>query len=197
MEFDFSKDIVLENDWVVLAPVTPIDFKRLKGIALADKSLLQYSPNQIYTTELLNAYIQNAIAERNNQSRYSFSIYCKEHKAYAGSTAYLNLSAKDDRLEIGASWLGRKFQGTGLNRLCKHLLLHHAFEIIGAHRVEFKTDERNMQSRRAIEKIGGKFEGCLREHTVLSDGYMRNTYCYSILKPEWDGIKEKFLKQIP
>jgi RimJ/RimL family protein N-acetyltransferase len=196
MEFNFSKEIVLENDRVILRPVTLTDCKHLERIALADKNLLQYSPKQIYTRELLDAYIQNALAERNDKTRYSFSIYCKEHEAYAGSTTYMNVSAADDRLEIGATWLGREFQGTGLNRQCKYLLLHHAFEIIGAHRVEFRTDERNMQSRTAIEKIGGKFEGCLREHMVLPDGYRRNTYCYSILKAEWDAMKGNFLKQI-
>jgi RimJ/RimL family protein N-acetyltransferase len=192
MEFNFLNDIVLENDWVVLRPTALADCKHLERIALADKSLLQYSPKEINTTGLLDAYIQSALVERSNNTRYSFSIYCKEHEAYAGSTAYLNVSAADDRLEIGATWLGREFQGTGVNRQCKYLLLHHAFEIIGAHRVEFRTDERNMQSRRAIEKIGGKFEGCLREHTVLSDGHRRNTHCYSILKTEWDVIKRNF-----
>ena len=100
----------------------------------------------------------------------------------------MNVSNTDDRLEIGATWIDKKYHGSGLYRQCKLLLLQYVFEDLGAHRVAFSTDERNIRSRKAIEKIGGKFEGILREHTLMYDGYRRNTCCYSILKQEWKNL---------
>lgn len=194
MNFIFSDMIFLENEAVILQPLVTADAGHLLSIATEDPALLQFSPKQIYTEALLKEYIENAIALRNKEARYAFSIYSKLDQCYAGSTAYLNVSNGDDRLEIGATWIGNRFQGTGLNRQCKYLLLQYAFDGVQAHRVEFKTDERNLRSRSAIEKIGGRFEGVLREHTVMYDGYRRNTCCYSILKPEWEVMKDRFLR---
>lgn len=193
MNFKFEEDIILENDTVLLSPVTIQDIENLSGIATADKTLLQFSPRPVYTRELLAEYIETAIALRNARQRYSFSIFYKPDKCYTGSTSFMHVSDADGRLEIGATWIDRKYHGMGLNRQCKYLMLVYAFETIGANRVEFRTDERNMQSRRAIEKIGGMFEGILRQHTLLYSGFLRNTCCYSILKDEWINIKHSFL----
>lgn len=192
MNFRFEEDITLENDWLILSPLSISNIEDLLGIATADKTLLQFSPSQIYTKELLIKYIENAIIARTNKTRYSFSIFSKFLNRFAGSTAFMNISNPDDRLEIGATWIDKKLHGTGLNQKCKHLMLHYSFDIINAHRVEFKTDQRNLQSRKAIEKIGGKLEGVFREHTLMYDGFRRNTFCYSILKSEWDTIKSTF-----
>lgn len=194
MDFNFETDIILEDEYLLLKPLSIDDIDNLLGIALSDKTLLQFSPKQVYTKELLIAYIETAIASRKDQTRYSFSIFSKKDNTYVGSTAFLNISNADDRIEIGATWIGKEFQGTGLNRRCKYLLLKYAFDTMDAHRVEFRTDERNRQSRKAIEKTGGKFEGILREHTVMYDGFRRNTCCYSILRNEWDTMKNNFLK---
>jgi RimJ/RimL family protein N-acetyltransferase len=193
MNFTFEKDIILENEIVLLRPVIGGDAQNLLEIAIQYQHLLQYSPKQVYTKELLTEYVENALAERRNRTRYSFSIFHKQQRVYAGSTSFLNIVNADERLEIGATWLGCGFQGTGLNRHCKYLLLAYAFDNIGANRVELRTDERNIQSRRAIEKIGGKHEGILREHMLMHDGYRRNTACYSILKKEWNNMKNNFL----
>ncbi|MCD2425801.1 GNAT family N-acetyltransferase [Niabella pedocola] len=193
MNFIFSNRIVLENEVVILQPLVVEDTGHLLSIATEDPALLQFSPKPIYTEELLTEYIAKAVALSDQKTRYAFSIYSKPEQCYAGTTAFLNISNEDDRLEIGATWIGNRFHGTGLNRQCKYLLLQYAFDVLQAHRVEFKTDERNLRSRRAIEKIGGRFEGVLREHTVMYDGYRRNTCCYSILKSEWDAMKHSFL----
>lgn len=193
MNFNFKPDIILENNTLLLKPLSLPDINNLLDITTADKTLLQFSPKQVYTKDLLTEYINTAIELRNSQTRYSFSIFSKLDNCYVGSTSFLNISNVDDRLEIGATWLGKAFQGTGLNKLCKYLMLKYSFQTLNAHRVEFKTDERNVQSRKAIEKIGGKFEGMLREHTVMSNGFRRNTLCYSILKNEWDMIKNDFI----
>lgn len=190
MNFPFTTHIILESRGLRLEPLQLKDVDNLLPIATAYPDLLQFSPKQIYTKDLLSEYIHTAIELRNLQARYSFSIFSKINNCYVGSTAFLNVSNANDRLEIGATWIGKAFQGTGLNSECKNLLLQYAFDSLNAHRVEFKTDERNLQSRKAIEKIGGKFEGILREHTLMSDGFRRNTFCYSILQTEWKQLKK-------
>jgi N-acetyltransferase len=106
------------------------------------------------------------------------------------------VSDKDQRLEIGWTWFGKAFQRTGLNRNVKFLMLQYAFEQLQFERVELKTDERNHPSRKAIEGIGGKFEGILRSHMQLPDGFRRNTVYYSILKAEWPALKNGIFKNI-
>ncbi len=194
MNLEFEKDIVLENAAALLRPLRMADFSHLLPIALGDKTLLQFSPKPIYSEELLRDYIQKSVEERTGKSRYSFIIFDKRKITCAGSTSFLNISNYDSRLEIGATWIAREFHQTGLNRNCKFLLLSYAFDTLGAKRVEFKTDERNLASRNAIEKIGGQFEGVLRSHTVMYDGFRRNTYYYSILKNEWEKLKPAFLR---
>lgn len=192
MHFDFDTEIILENPRVLLHPIQEDDFNNLLSVATSDPHLLQYSPKEIFTPELLKEYVETAIQLRKLHSRYTFSVFDKVRNEFAGSTSFLNISNPDARLEIGATWYGKQFQRTGLNRNCKFLLLQFAFENAGAERVELRTDERNTQSRLAIERIGGKLEGILRSHMVMHDGFRRNTVCYSILKPEWEELKMKF-----
>ncbi|MEO6669853.1 MAG: GNAT family protein [Ferruginibacter sp.] len=193
MNFKFEDDIILENDTVLMRPISMNDIENLLSVATSDKTLLQYSPKQVYNRDLLTEYIETAVALRSARARYSFSIFDKRNICYVGSTAFMNISDLDGRLEIGATWIGKNFQGTGLNRQIKYLMLMYAFETMACNRVEFRTDERNMQSRRAIEKIGGKFEGFFRQHTLMYNGFLRNTACYSILKEEWMNMKQSFL----
>jgi RimJ/RimL family protein N-acetyltransferase len=105
----------------------------------------------------------------------------------------LNINLTHKRLEIGSTWIGKDFQRTALNRNCKLLLLSYAFEEANTERVEFLTDQRNLQSQKAIEGIGASFEGILRSHITMLDGYRRNSYCYSIIKPEWPEVKTKLI----
>jgi RimJ/RimL family protein N-acetyltransferase len=194
MDLDFEKDIILENNRVLIRPMSLEDYGHLLPIAAEDRELAKFSPSQFYTPGLLSKYVSKAIDDRKNKLRYPFVIYDKAANTYAGSTSYLNVSNPDRRIEIGWTWLGNEFQKTGLNRNCKYLLMEYAFDQLGFERVELKTDERNIKSRTAIEKIGGKFEGILRSHTVMTDGFRRNTVYYSILKEEWPEIKKQLEK---
>jgi len=194
MNLNFEKDIVLENDRVLLRPLQVADTSHLIPVTLHDEKLIQYSPAQIHTKELLTKYIEGAVSDRQNKKRYPFIIFDKKVNAYAGSTSFLDVSNKDKRIEIGATWLGRQFQKTGLNRNCKFLLMNYVFETLEFERLQFITDERNHTSRTAIEKIGGKFEGTLRSHTLMTDGFRRNTVVYSILKNEWLALKKNFIQ---
>jgi len=190
MDFNFEKELFLENENVCLRPLTLEDLKNLLPVATEDKKLIQFSPGLIHSESHLLEYITSALQEKKSHSRYPFVIFDKTTNKYAGSTSFLNSSDKDKRIEIGATWIGNAFQKTGLNRNCKFLLLSYVFERLEFERVELKTDERNQTSRTAIEKIGGKYEGLLRSHMVMSDGYRRNTVYYSILKSEWPKLKK-------
>jgi len=194
MNINFKENIILENSSVRLEPLAPKHWELLTPIVINNPKILQYSPPKFGTKELLKKYIDANIEKRNHGLKYPFVIYDKLKEAYAGSTSYLNISAKDERLEIGSTWIGKKFQRTGLNRNCKFLLLKYAFEKLKYQRVELKTDSRNIQSQTAIQAIGAKYEGTLRSHTLMSDGYRRDTIYYSILIDEWQGIKETVFK---
>ena len=189
MELDCKLDIRLEDERVTIERLTMKHFETLLPIALAWPDLLRYSPSEFGTETALRSYIENATHLQQQNEKYSFVIYDKNTKSYAGSTSYMNISNKDRRLEIGSTWIGKSFQRTGLNRHCKYLLLDHAFEVLQFERVAFRTDSRNVQSQTAIQAIGAKYEGTLRNHMLMPDGYRRNTVCYSILKNEWPGIK--------
>jgi RimJ/RimL family protein N-acetyltransferase len=192
MNFPFEKEIILENAAALLRPLQISDLDNLLNIATEDKDLLRFAIKPVYSEKLLEDYIKDAVEQRKNKSRYYFVIFDKMRNAYAGSTSFLNISNVDSRVEIGSTWIGKEFQRTGLNRNCKFLLLSYAFDELVTERVELKTDERNTASRNAIEKIGGKFEGILRSHTLMYDGFRRNTVYYGILKDEWKDLKANF-----
>jgi RimJ/RimL family protein N-acetyltransferase len=194
MNFNFSQNIILENERVILRGLTMAELPQLLPVATGCDRLVQYSPFKIHSYPLLKKYIENALEERVFGIRYAFSIFDKKENAFAGSTSFGKISNKDDKLQIGWTWIGNKFQRTGLNRNCKLLLLTYAFEELKCHRVEFQTDERNSASRTALEKLGAKFEGILREDMLMSDGFRRSSVYYSILFNEWKEIKNNLLK---
>ncbi len=108
----------------------------------------------------------------------------------AGRTGYLDIREKHKTLEIGTV-LFKEFHGTKVNPESKYLLFKHAFETLGAVRVQIKTDSRNAQSQRAIEKLGAIREGILRNYQTRADGYVRDTVMYSVIDKEWQGVKER------
>jgi N-acetyltransferase len=194
MAFPFEQDIILENDRVLLRPLQLSDASELLLQSNGDAKLLQYSPAQIHTADHLDEYIRTAINGREKMKRYAFAILDKRSDKLAGSTSYMTIVDPEKRLEIGSTWIGREFQGAGLNRNMKYLMLQYAFDTLGYERVEFMTDERNAQSRRAMEKIGCTFEGVLRSHLYLSDGYRRSSAVYSIIREEWLAMRDGFLR---
>lgn len=193
MAFPFESEIVLMNDRVQLLPLRMEHLPELLLQCNGDDKLLQYSPALIHTQEHLENYIQTALKMRDERSRYAFAIMDRAIGKLAGCTSYMTIVDKEKRLEIGSTWLGRNFQSTGLNGNMKFLMLQYAFDTLGYERVEFMTDERNSQSRRAMEKIGCKLEGILRSHLYLSDGYRRNSALYSIIREEWQTMRNNFL----
>ncbi len=119
----------------------------------------------------------------------------KKMRPYAGSTRFGLINWKNKVVHIGWTWLGRNFQGTGLNRHIKFLMLTYAFETHGFEKVEFRIDERNTKSRKAVEKIGATLEGIMRKDTIMKDGFRRSTCCYGIIKSEWSLIKSSIFNE--
>ena len=107
----------------------------------------------------------------------------------AGMTTYMNVDANHKRVEIGSTWTAARLQRSPFNTECKLLLLGHAFEALGCIAVEFRTHCFNQQSRRAIERLGAKLDGILRNHQRASNGTLRDTVVYSITESEWPTVK--------
>lgn len=120
----------------------------------------------------------------------TFAMRDKESGDLVGSSAFFDIRPEHRSLEIGATWIGREYQGTWVNPAAKLLMLEHAFDTLGCIRVQLKTDSRNTRSRRAMEKLGAKPEGILRAHMICRDGYVRDTAMYSIIVEEWPAVKE-------
>ncbi|WP_293946993.1 GNAT family N-acetyltransferase, partial [Sphingobacterium sp. UBA7249] len=116
---------------------------------------------------------------------YPLIIINKKTKDPIGITMFGNISFQHKRLEIGWTWIGKKFQGTGINASCKRLLLDYCFDSLDLRRVEFKIDIKNLKSQKAIEKIGAIKEGFLRNYNIQSYGESEGTYVYSILREDW------------
>jgi RimJ/RimL family protein N-acetyltransferase len=179
-----TKAITLENKFVKLIPLSLENYTYLYAIAEQPK-LVQFSPSAIETHEALKNYVKTALRQQEAETSIPFMVYDKRICSYAGSTRFMNINWKNKTLEIGSTWIGREFHGTGLNTQIKALMLRHAFTELDMEKIEFRIDERNVASRKAVEKLGCTLEGILRKNVYLLDGFKRNTCCYGLLKEEW------------
>lgn len=138
-----------------------------------------------------HAFVEAALKKEAEGTALPFAIIREADGQVMGSTRFLNLARSDRGLEIGFTWLTPSVWKSAINTECKYLLLRHCFEQLGCIRVQFKTDSRNLNSQRAIARIGGIREGVLRNHMVLPDGYVRDSVYFSILDREWPGVRDK------
>lgn len=185
----------LENNRVKLSLLDLSNYKHLESIA-QQKDLIYYSPSDISTPKKLRDYVQLAVDGYYHKIVIPFIVFDKATQTYAGSTRFGLINWKNKLLHIGWTWIGHEFQGTGLNVNMKFLMLQYAFETLEFEKVEFRVDDRNNKSRRAVEKLGATLEGILRKDVPMKDGYRRNTCCYGILKEEWPDIKAELLKVV-
>jgi len=191
---DFSSHIVLENSRARLRPLEASDFAALKPVAF-DPELWKYTLTACHTPVELAAYLQQALQGREQGKRYPFVIIDRASGRVAGSTSYYNVDMPEQKLSIGYTWVGKDFQRSGLNRACKHLLLNHAFGNLACERVELETDARNWKSREAMARMGATEEGTLRSHRITQGGRRRDTVIFSILKPEWDSLRQSVFRE--
>lgn len=176
----------LENERVLLSPLSFDNYEYLIPVASQEK-LVQYSPSDIYTPNMLKKYVETALEQKEQKTGIPFIVFDKTEQQYAGSTRYMNIHWKNKVLEIGSTWIGRQFQGSGLNTNMKRLMIDYAFNEMAFEKIEFRIDERNIRSRKAVEKLGAVLEGTLRNNVYLLDGFKRNTCCYGLLKQEWSN----------
>ena len=191
---DFSAQIVLENSRVRLRPLELTDFEALKAVAF-DADIWQYTLTRGDDAVSLAAYLRQAVEAREQGLRYPFAIIDRETGELAGSTSYYNVAEADQRLSIGYTWVGTRFQRSGLNRACKHLLLCHAFGQLNCERVELETDARNHKSRTAMARMGATEEGTLRSHRLTQGGVRRDTVIFSIIRPEWPALRNSTFQE--
>lgn len=185
---------VLQNQKVRLRPLTLADELLLQPIA-QETDLWIYGLKDLSQPAALQKYIESAVADMELGYAFVWVVVDAETGNVAGCTRLAEISWKDERGQIGWTWIGKAFQGTGLNQAMKFEILKYGFETLGLNRIELKADERNVASRKAIEKIGAKYEGTLRQHIKIKDGYIRNSVFYSILKNEWPIVKAQNFSQ--
>jgi N-acetyltransferase len=196
-KFDRNAEYLLEDDRVLLRPLIESDIEFLLPYALNEQDTWKYSHKSAKGDEGMRNYIQTALTNRADGKEYPFIVFDKATQQYAGSTRFYDIQLHNDMLQLGYTWYGEAYRGTGLNKHCKFLLLQFAFETLGMLRVEFRADARNERSIAAMKSIGCQVEGILRSSMQLEDGGRRDSIVLSILKDEWDnGVKENLRKRL-
>ncbi len=184
------RNVVLQDDKVLLRRMTFEDKADLARIAY-DPEIWAYFVARVGDEPQLNEFIEQAVADTLAGTRIVFAIVERKSGRVAGSTAYGNLASAERRLEIGWSWLGAEFRGSGLNKSVKRLLLAHAFGPLECERVEFKTDILNLRARAGLKGIGATEEGTLRSFNFMPGGRRRDAIYYSVLKAEWPAVQAR------
>jgi N-acetyltransferase len=195
--FDLSKEYVLENECVLLRPLKTEDCDYLRYFSQSEPEIWTYSLQKAAGEENLKNYIEFAVQARKKGTEYPFIVFDKKKQAYAGSTRFYDIQLQHQTLQLGFTWYGKDFQGTGLNKHCKFLLLAFAFEQIGMERVEFRADNNNLRSIAAMKSIGCVVEGVLRSHANKVEGGRRDSIVLRILKDEWfTTVKANLLQKL-
>ena len=197
---DLIEAPTLCGDTVTLRPLSLADADALAAAASESRQSYQFTRVPDGADEA-RRYIELALADRDAGHRLPFVILWRDR--VAGSTSYLDVQRwrwpagsphqrtdRPDSLEIGSTWLAASAQRTRCNTEAKYLLLSHAFDVWDVHRVCLKTDERNAQSRRAIERLGARFEGLRRADMPAQDGSVRTSAYYSIVRAEWPDVRK-------
>ena len=186
---------ILKGQLIDLIPMDESHFDELL-ILSQDKRIWEFYPVDGSNTEKLLIAYKNALIEKEKGNHYPFVIFHKETGKLIGSTRLFEINQKNKNIEIGWTWLHPNYWASGVNFECKLLLLTFCFETLGTIRVQLKTRDNNLRSRKAIEKIGGKFEGILRKDRIRDNGEVRNSAYYSILDDEWKNVKQNLEQKI-
>jgi len=196
--FSFSDNIILEDDLVLLRPLQESDVDNLLEISINEPETWKYSLVGADGKENLINYIQSAIKARDEKREFPFIVFDKKSQKYAGSTRFYDIQFSYKTVQLGYTWYGSAFRGTGLNKHCKFLLLQFAFETLGLERVEFRADNNNERSIAAMKSIGCKVEGVLRSHMPTANSEVRrDSIVLSILRNEWfHEVKENLKRKL-
>ena len=184
----WPEDITLLGDYVRIDPLSVNHLNDLQdAVRDGELNLLWYTfiPNADDMLEEINKRLKL----REMGSMQPFAIIDIATGLAVGITTFMNIDATNRRVEIGSTWLSKSTQRTFINTESKLLLMAHAFEKLNCIAVEFRTHFINTQSRKAIERLGAKFDGILRNHSIMPNGTLRDTAVYSIIKSEWPTVK--------
>lgn len=187
------KPVTLETSLLKLVPMT---LAHLNGYCLAGNypQVWQHMPiNRCQSHDIAKSWMEEAIDEMEQGQQLAFITIDKKTEAIIGSTRLFRLNEKDHSIELGHTFITPDFQRSYVNSHAKFLMLQHAFETLKMVRVEICTHENNQQSRTAIGRIGGHFEGVLRKHRRTPNGQYRNTALFSIIDEEWPRVKQQLL----
>jgi len=189
---DFN--LTLQTNTILLRPLVLEDLKSFKALT-TDKSMWIYFTSDLSNSPELQTWVETAVNEHQKKIRLPFTVIDKVSDQIVGATSFLNISFKDKRVEIGATWIAKDYQGKGVNDQIKFLMLEYCFDVLAFERVEFKTDVLNVPARKALLRIGASEEGILRSHTLMTNNRRRDTIYYSILKSEWVEVKKQKQKE--
>jgi RimJ/RimL family protein N-acetyltransferase len=188
---EWVQPVTLTGRFVRLEPMQEAHIPALAEIGVGQDFWDFMLYGRMDTLEDMRAWVLDILERGRRGTDLPFVVIHLASGRVAGATRYLNILPKDRGLEIGGTWYGLEFQRTVVNTESKYLLLRHAFETLGAIRVQFKTDLRNERSQRAIERLGAVKEGILRNHMILPDGRIRHSVFYSIIDSEWPQVKAR------
>lgn len=184
----FVHDVTLNGNHIVLRPPRSDDLEGLCDAAIDGE--IWNNPYALFpTVENMSLYLQNLI--KHDDTFLPFIIVDKPTDRVVGTTRFLNIDQGNRRIEIGHTWIAKTYRQTAVNTESKFLMLQYAFEKLNCIAVEIRTDVLNRVSRKAIERLGAKQDGILRNHKIMRDGRIRNTVCYSIIRDEWPDVMEK------
>jgi RimJ/RimL family protein N-acetyltransferase len=191
MHFD-PRPILLEGRHVRLEPLEERHRTPLLASAQQPPDVFQwFITDSLTKADVFHAWFDDALRNIATGSEVTWAIVRRSDGRLVGSTRYLDIRRANRGLEIGNTWHMREAQRTAINTEAKYLLLRHAFETLGAVRVQLKTDERNEPSRRAIARLGAQFEGILRKYQTRFDGYIRNTAMFAIVADDWPAARTR------
>lgn len=187
--------ISLHGDSVFLEPLTLARHDELAE-AVQDGELWNLWYTFIPAPDQMRADIEKRLEQQRKGTMLPFTVVASDTGKAVGMTTYMNIDAEARRVEIGSTWYRKQVQRTALNTECKLMLLTHAFENLNCIAVEFRTHYFNHQSRRAIERLGARLDGVLRNHRRSSDGTLRDTCVYSIIASEWPTVRSHLRHQL-
>lgn len=182
-------NVTLKGDCVRLEPLS-VHHKEGLCKAISDGELWKLFVTLVPHVNAIDDFLKNADDAYQTGDGLSFAIVDEVTNQVVGSTRFMKANLPNKRVEIGFTFIAKSFQKTKINTEVKLLMLTHAFEGLDLHRVEFLTDYLNVESRKAILRLGAKEEGILRNHMVMPDGRIRDSVLFSIIKNEWEGVKQ-------
>ena len=182
------RPVTLEGRLVRLEPLAEVHLEGLAEVAF-DPAIWRWTIARPADLDGLRAWLEAALRSADAGTEVPFATVDRASGKPIGSTRFMSIVPEHRRLEIGWTWVAGPWQRRGANREAKYLQLRHAFEVLGANRVEFKTDSRNEKANPALRAIGATFEGTFRNHMVMPDGPLRHSNYYSVIVDEWPEVK--------